>query len=123
MIANEGPVMADAAESVVRVCSQSDVAPGTVKAFAVGAAMLSVYHIDGTFYATDDECTHAAASLADGMIDGDTIECCMHMGSFHIPTGMVMQPPCEVPLRTYQVVLRNEDVFADLMHNAAGEAE
>jgi hypothetical protein len=22
-----------------------------------------------------------------------------------IPTGMVMQPPCEVPLRTYQVVL------------------
>ncbi|HWX34382.1 MAG TPA: MgtC/SapB family protein [Steroidobacteraceae bacterium] len=27
----------------------------------------------------------------------------MHMGSFHIPTGKVMQPPCEVPLRTYQV--------------------
>ena len=23
-------------------------------------------NIDGTFYATDDECTHAAASLADG---------------------------------------------------------
>ena len=40
------------------------------------------------------------------MIEGDVIECCMHMGSFHIPTGMVMQPPCEVPLRTYQVVLR-----------------
>ena len=88
--------MADAAESVVRVCSQADVAPGTVKAFAVGAATLAVYHIDGTFYATDDECTHAAASLADGMIDGDTIECCMHMGSFHIPTGRVVEPPCEV---------------------------
>jgi hypothetical protein len=25
-----------------------------------------------------------------------------------------MQPPCEVPLRTYQVVLKDEDVFADL---------
>ena len=47
----------------------------------------------------------------------------MHMGSFHIPTGKVMQPPCEVPLRTYQVVLKDEDVFADLTHNAAGEAE
>jgi Rieske Fe-S protein len=68
-----------------------------------------------------DECTHAAASLADGMIDGDVIECCMHMGSFHIPTGKVMQPPCEVPLRTYQVVLKDEDVFADLKRNAAGE--
>jgi nitrite reductase/ring-hydroxylating ferredoxin subunit len=57
------------------------------------------------------------------MIEGDVIECCMHMGSFHIPTGKVMQPPCEVPLRTYQVVLKDEDVFADLTHNAAGEAE
>jgi hypothetical protein len=57
------------------------------------------------------------------MIEGDVIECCVHMGSFHVPTGMVMQPPCEVPLRTYQVVLKDEDVFADLTHNAAGEAE
>ena len=45
------------------------------------------------------------------------------LDSFHIPTGKVMQPPCEVPLRTYQVVLKDEDVFADLTHNAAGEAE
>ena len=101
--------MASEADSVVRVCSKSEVAPGSVKAFAVGDKTLAVYNIDGTFYATDDECTHAAASLADGMIEGDVIECCMHMGSFHIPTGMVMQPPCEVPLRTYQVVLKDED--------------
>jgi len=115
--------MAPEADSVVRVCSKSEVTPGSVKAFAVGDKTLAVYNIDGTFYVTDDECTHAAASLADGMIEGDVIECCMHMGSFHIPTGKVMQPPCEVPLRTYQVVLKDEDVFADLTHNAAGEAE
>jgi len=114
--------MADAADGVVRVCSQADVGPGTVKAFAVGTAALAVYNIDGTFYVTDDECTHAAASLADGMIEGDTIECCMHMGSFHIPTGKVMQPPCEVPLRTYQVVLKDEGVFVDLKRDAAGVA-
>ena len=94
-----------------------------VKAFAVGDKTLAVYNIDGTFYATDDECTHAAASLADGMIEGDVIECCMHMGSFHIPTGKVMQPPCEVQLRTYQVVLKDEDLFADLTRNAAGKPE
>src|SRR5580704_13271174 len=122
-LSKEASLMAGEADSVVRVCSKSEVAPGSVKAFAVGDKTLAVYNIDGTFYATDDECTHAAASLADGMIEGDVIECCMHMGSFHIPTGMVMQPPCEVPLRTYQVVLRDEDVFADLTHNAAGEAE
>jgi nitrite reductase/ring-hydroxylating ferredoxin subunit len=123
MIANGEPVMADEANSVVRVCAKSEVAPGSVRAFAVGDKTLAVYNVDGTFYVTDDECTHAAASLADGMIDGDVIECCMHMGSFHIPTGKVVEPPCEVPLRTYQVVLRDEDVFADLGRNAAGEPE
>jgi nitrite reductase/ring-hydroxylating ferredoxin subunit len=123
MIANEEPVMAEEANSVVRVCAKSEVAPGSVRAFAVGDKTLAVYNIDGTFYVTDDECTHAAASLADGMIDGDVIECCMHMGSFHIPSGKVVEPPCEVPLRTYQVVLRDEDVFADLGRNAAGEPE
>jgi len=113
--------MADGAETVVRVCSTTEVAPGTVKAYAIGARTLAVYNIDGAFYVTDDECTHAAASLADGMLEGDVIECCMHMGAFHVPTGKVMQPPCEEPLRTYQVMLKGDDIFVDLSRNAAGE--
>jgi nitrite reductase/ring-hydroxylating ferredoxin subunit len=117
----EGSLMADNAENIVRVCSKSEVGPESVKAFAVGASTLAVYNIDGAFYVTDDECTHAAASLADGMLDGDVIECCMHMGSFHVPTGKVMQPPCEVPLRTYRVVLEGDDILVDLSRNSAGE--
>jgi nitrite reductase/ring-hydroxylating ferredoxin subunit len=49
-------------------------APGTVRAFAVGSNRLAVYNIGGAYYVTDDECTHAAASLADGMLDGDVID-------------------------------------------------
>jgi nitrite reductase/ring-hydroxylating ferredoxin subunit len=79
--------MADNGQNVIRVCAQADVPPGTVKAFAVGSNTLAVYNIDGAYYITDDECTHAAASLADGMLEGVVIECCMHMGSFHVPTG------------------------------------
>jgi nitrite reductase/ring-hydroxylating ferredoxin subunit len=119
----EESLMADNGPNVVRVCAKSDLAPGAVKAFAVGTNMLAVYNIDGTFYVTDDECTHAAASLADGLLEGDVIECCMHMGSFHVPTGSVVAPPCEVPLRTYQVVVRGDDIFADLGRNAAGEPQ
>ena len=39
----------------MRVCSKSEVTPGSVKAFAVGDKTLAVYNIDGTFYVTDDE--------------------------------------------------------------------
>ncbi len=115
--------MADNVGNVVRICAKTEVSPGSVKAFAVGANMLAVYNIDGTYYVTDDECTHAAASLADGMLEGDVIECCMHMGSFRVPTGEVVNPPCEVPLRTYRVVLEGDDICADLSRNAAGEPQ
>jgi nitrite reductase/ring-hydroxylating ferredoxin subunit len=109
------------AESVVRVCAQADVAPDSAKAFEVGDRRLAVFNIGGTFYVTDDECTHAAASLAEGMLDGDVIECCLHFGAFHIPTGAVKAPPASVALRTYKVELQGDDVFVDLDRDAAGE--
>ncbi len=109
------------AGNVVRVCAQADIAPETVRAFEVGDLRLAVFNIGGKFYVTDDECTHAAASLADGMLDGDVIECCMHSGAFHVPTGQVRAPPCEVALRTYQVLLQEGDIYIDRDRDAAGE--
>ena len=109
------------ADNMVRVCAQAEIAPDTVKAFDVGDKRLAVFNIAGKFYVTDDECTHASASLADGMLDGDVIECCMHLGAFHVPTGAVKAPPCTVALRTYKVMLQGDEVFVDLDHDAAGE--
>jgi nitrite reductase/ring-hydroxylating ferredoxin subunit len=109
------------AENVVRVCAQADIAPETVKAFEVGDLRLAVYNIAGKFYVTDDECTHAAASLADGILEGDVIECSLHFGAFHVPTGAVTAPPCQVALRTYQVLLQGDDICVDLDRDAAGE--
>ena len=108
-------------ENVVRVCARADIVPATVRAYEIGDKRLAVYNIDGTFYVTDDECTHASASLADGMLEGDVIECCVHFGAFHVPTGAVTAPPCALPLRTYKVLLQGDDVYADLDRDAAGE--
>jgi nitrite reductase/ring-hydroxylating ferredoxin subunit len=109
------------ADNVVRVCGQTDVAPETVQAFEVGDLRLAVFNIGGKFYVTDDECTHASASLADGMLEGDVIECSVHFGAFHVPTGAVKAPPCMVALRTYKVVLQGDDVCVDLDRDAAGD--
>jgi ethylbenzene dioxygenase ferredoxin component len=109
------------ADNITRICAQAEVAPDSVKAFDVGDKRLAVFNIDGKFYVTDDECTHASASLADGMLDGEVIECCMHLGAFHVPTGAVKAPPCSVALRTYKVLIQGDEVFADLDRDAAGE--
>ena len=109
------------AESVVRVCAQADIAPETVQAFDVGERRLAVYNIGGKFYATDDECTHASASLADGVLEDDVIECPVHFGAFDVRTGAVKAPPCSIALRTYQVLLQGDDIYVDLDRDAAGE--
>jgi nitrite reductase/ring-hydroxylating ferredoxin subunit len=111
--------MAD--DNVVRLCAQSDIAPETVKAYEVADKRLAVYNIGGQFYVTDDECTHASASLADGILDGDIIECSLHFGAFNVKTGAVEAPPCSFALRTYKVVLQDDAVYADLDRDAAGE--
>jgi ethylbenzene dioxygenase ferredoxin component len=109
------------ADNIVRVCAKAEIAPDSVKAFEVGDKRLAVFNLGGQFYVTDDECTHAAASLADGMLEGDVIECSMHFGAFHVPTGAVKAPPCEMALRTYKVVPDGDDVLVDLDRDAAGE--
>src|SRR5579884_3022956 len=108
------------ADNVVRICAQADIAPESVQAFDVGDKRLAVFNIGGKFYVTDDECTHASASLADGMLDGDVIECSLHFGAFNVRTGAVEAPPCSIALRTYKVVLQGDDVCVDLDRNAAG---
>jgi len=109
------------ADNIVRVCAKAEIAPDSVKAFEIGDKRLAVFNLGGQFYVTDDECTHAAASLADGMLEGDVIECSMHFGAFHVPTGAVKAPPCEMALRTYKVVPDGDDVLVDLDRDAAGE--
>ena len=109
------------ADNVVRICAQSDIAPESVKAYEVGDRRLAVFNIEGKFFVTDDECTHASASLADGMLEDGVIECSLHFGAFDVKTGAVKSPPCAIALRTYKVLLQGDDVCVDLDKDAAGE--
>ena len=53
-------------------------------------------------YATDDTCTHGLSSLSQGELDGDIVECSLHFGAFHVPTGKPAGAPCSVALKTYR---------------------
>jgi nitrite reductase/ring-hydroxylating ferredoxin subunit len=104
---------------LTKICPTSDVAEGSVKSFEVGTSVIAVYNLGGTFYATDNECTHGAASLADGILEDDIIECTMHFGAFNVKTGEAVQAPCFTALRTYRVVVQDGQVCVDLAKAAA----
>ena len=83
---------------------------GTFRTF-LGDEPVCLYNLGGTIYATQDTCTHAQASLADGFVDGENIECPLHQALFHIPTGKVRGAPATVDLRIHKVKVENGAVF------------
>jgi len=76
----------------------------------VNGDAVCLYNLGGTICATQDMCTHAEASLADGFIDGDAIECPLHQAMFDIRTGKVLNPPATRDLRIYPVRVDGDEI-------------
>ena len=98
----------------VRLVAAGDVTEGDVQRCDVGKSCIALFNLGGRFYATSDICTHAYAHLSDGYLDGETIECPLHQGLFHIPTGRAMAPPVTENLRTYPVRVEDGEVYVEI---------
>ena len=99
----------------VVLCDRGDLADGEIRRVDVaGHLVLAVYRIDGNFYATDDTCTHGAASLSEGFLDGHVIECPFHGGAFDVTTGRPVTLPCATPLKTYTVTIEGDAVRTEI---------
>ena len=95
----------------IKLCRTDEVAPGTALKVETGDLELAVFNVGGTFYVTDDHCTHGPGSLSEGYIEDDVVECNFHNGQFNIRTGEVVSPPCMVPVKTYPVEVVDGEVF------------
>ncbi|MBP1876322.1 Biphenyl dioxygenase ferredoxin subunit [Ensifer adhaerens] len=98
----------------IRLCSTDDVDWDSAIRIEEGDLILAVFNVNGAFYVTDDLCTHGPGSLSEGYLDGHTIECDFHNGAFDVRTGEVVTPPCMLPVKTYRVVLENNDVLIEV---------
>jgi len=95
----------------VKVASASDVPEEGTLLVNLGTEPVCLYNVGGKIFATHDTCTHGQASLADGFIEGEEIECPLHQGKFHIATGKAVGPPCTEDIRTYAVKIENGAVL------------
>jgi nitrite reductase/ring-hydroxylating ferredoxin subunit len=100
--------------SLVELCSPDDVPEGAALRVEAGALTVAVFNVEGTFYVTDDACTHGPGSLSEGYIDGDVVECNFHNGQFNIRTGAVVSPPCMVPIKTYPARVEDGKVVIEV---------
>ena len=100
------------ADRRVPLCAARDIAPGrTLRVHLDGLSPIMVCNVEGRFYAVDDECTHAIASLSEGRLRGRIIVCPMHGGSFDVCTGEPRSLPCKQPLRTWPLEIADGQVY------------
>ncbi len=96
------------------VAKTSEIPEDEGKAVAVGDHQIAIFNLGGEFYATDDICTHAYASLAEGYVEDGCIECPLHAGRFDIKTGKAQGVPVTEDIKTYKVRVEGDDIYVEV---------
>ena len=92
------------------VAKLSELPPGEMKAIKCGKRLLGLANVDGEVFAFDDTCTHELASLTEGELFGESVECPLHGAAFNIRTGAVESFPAIIPLPVYEVRVVGDEI-------------
>ena len=107
--------MPDAAGLVrIDLCAADDVPPGTMKLIEVGDDLVLVVNRDGEITATQGICTHEYFELDKGFLTRDSITCALHLSRFRLDDGEPLDPPAELPLVIYPVIVEGGRVLIEI---------
>ena len=98
----------------VDLCAADDVPAGTMKLCEVGDDLVLVVNLDGRFHATQGICSHEYFELDKGFLTGDSITCALHLSRFSLADGEPLDPPAELPLAVYTVVVEDGRVLIEI---------
>ena len=100
---------------MIRVCALDELAPDSARRFDVSGLRIAVVRIGDDVYAIGDRCSHADVSLAEGelLVESRELECWKHGSAFSVETGEPSCLPAVKPVPTYQVLVRDGEVFVD----------
>ena len=97
----------------VKVASTDELEPGQCKTVRANGRIIALYNVDGTFYATDDTCSHNGGPLGEGTLEGTTITCPWHYWQYEVTTGK-MKANASTRIDTYAVRVDGTDVLVDV---------
>ncbi|GAB2691724.1 hypothetical protein GCM10027071_01320 [Microbacterium marinum] len=78
-----------------------------------GVAIAVVLDGQGEVHAIGDTCTHGDISLADGFVEGESLECWAHGSAFSLRTGRPLNLPAYEPVPVYEVTIDGDDILID----------
>lgn len=100
--------------ALVKVAETHEIPEGRVKRVLLKRHPVAIFHVDGAYYAIDDTCSHADASLAAGQIMGCQVACPLHGAKFDIKSGEALTFPAVTPVSTYKVVIEGTAIMLEV---------
>ena len=95
----------------VKVAQVGDLSPGEMIMVEVEQERILLCNVDGNVYACDDICSHAFASLSEGDLSGEEVECPLHGSAFNVITGEAITPPADESVRVFELRIEGQDIL------------
>ena len=86
-----------------------EIPEGQGRVFRVGDQTIAVFNDRGQYFATDDRCPHAGASLACGALVDGTVVCTWHAWRFRLLDGAWVDNP-KLTISTYRVHVQDDQL-------------
>lgn len=95
-----------------KLCDVADVPPGSVRRVELpGCPAVVVCNVRGSFHVLDDTCSHGRASLGEGRLVGNEIECPRHRGRFDVTSGRATGRPAKRPVEVHATEVHGGSLF------------
>ena len=92
-----------------------EVPDGTMKmAIVDGTDQVLVVNSNGRLSAMQGICTHEYFELDKGFLTAGTITCALHLSRFDLDSGEPLDPPAEIPLAVYAVVVEDGRIVIEV---------
>jgi 3-phenylpropionate/trans-cinnamate dioxygenase ferredoxin subunit len=99
---------------LVPVAAVADVPEGTMKMVQVDGTDILLVNLAGRVRAMQGICSHEYFELDMGFLTSDSLTCALHLSRFDLDTGEALDPPAELPLAMYPVVVKGGRIILEL---------
>ena len=91
------------------VARVEDVAHGEARVVTAGERELALFNVEGTFYATQNDCLHMGGPLGHGNLEGCVLSCPWHGWQYDVRTGENVFDRA-LALETFETVVEDGEV-------------
>ena len=84
----------------------------------VGEHRIAMFKVEDSVYAIGDRCSHAEASLAEGEVFDDEVECPRHGAAFGLADGEARTLPATSPVPVYEVDVEDDVVYLSIVEES-----